>query len=72
MKKISLVFVFSLVLLPLLNSCKEKKADQKEEATVETEVMAEVEEAILNGLTAAEKADGWVMLFDGETSEGYI
>ncbi len=72
MRKISLVFIFSLLMLPVLNSCKEKKSDQKEEVATETEVMSEVEEqAPMNALTEAEKADGWVLLFDGKTSEGW-
>ena len=29
------------------------------------------EVAALNGLTAAEKADGWIMLWDGKTSDGW-
>lgn len=55
MRKISLVFIFSLLLFPVLNSCKEKKADQKEDTATEAEATEEVvEEAVMNGLTAAE------------------
>ncbi|WP_282056578.1 3-keto-disaccharide hydrolase [Maribacter luteus] len=72
MRKISLVFIFGLIMLPMLNSCKEKKAEQKEEAATEAEMVKEtVEEAPMNGLTEAQKAEGWVMLFDGKTSEGW-
>ena len=69
MKKIGLVVIASLIILPFISSCKEK-AEKKEEAVVETEVKTE-EEAPMNSLTQAEKDDGWVMLFDGETSEGW-
>mgnify|MGYP001812977377 FL=1 len=70
MRKISLVVISSLIMLPLISSCK-NKTDKKEEAeVVETEVKVETE-APVNSLTQAEKDDGWVMLFDGETSEGW-
>jgi hypothetical protein len=68
-KKISLVVISSLIMLPVISSCK-NKTDKKEEAEVETEVKVETEAAV-NSLTQAEKDDGWVMLFDGKTSEGW-
>ncbi len=72
MRKISLVFIFGLMVLPVLHGCKEKKSEQKEESTVEAEAAMEMqEEAPMNGLSEAEKAEGWVMLFDGTTSEGW-
>ena len=71
MRKISLVVIFSLILIPVLSSCKDKKADQKENAATEVEVVPETQEAPMNELTSAEKADGWVVLFDGKTSEGW-
>ncbi|WP_297798296.1 DUF1080 domain-containing protein [uncultured Eudoraea sp.] len=72
MRKISLVVIFGLILIPVLSSCKDKKADQKEEAAaVETEMVPESEEAPINALTPEEQADGWVLLFDGKTSEGW-
>ncbi len=70
MRKISLVVIFSLILIPVLSSCKDKKADQKEETATEAEMVPETQEAPMNELTSAEKADGWVML-DGTTSEGW-
>ena len=54
MRKISLVVIFSLILLPVLSSCKDKKADPKEEAATEAEMVPETEEAPVNGLTSAE------------------
>ena len=69
MKKVSLIVILSLIMLPLLSSCKDK-TEKKEEVEVETEVKMETE-APLNTLTQAEKDEGWVMLFDGETSEGW-
>ncbi len=50
-------------------ACTEKKSEDKTEAA---EVEAEVEETALpNALTKKEKEDGWILLFDGETSEGW-
>jgi len=71
MRKIGLIVIFSLLLLPLLSSCKDKKADQKEDAVTAVEMEPETEEAPMNELTSAEIADGWVMLFDGKTSESW-
>ena len=71
MRKISIVVIFSLILLPVLSSCKDKKTDQKEDVATEAEMVPETQEAPMNELTSAEKADGWVMLFDGKTSEGW-
>ena len=72
MKRLSLLVILSLIMLPLLNSCKEKKADEKEEAATEAEAPKEVmEETVMNGLTEAEKAEGWQLMFDGETSDGW-
>jgi hypothetical protein len=53
-----------LAALSLLVACQsgEKKMD---------EAAANMEEAPLNALTAEEKEDGWMLLFDGKTSEGW-
>ena len=42
MKKLSLVVIASMIMLPLLSSCKDK-AEKKEEATAETEVKEKME-----------------------------
>ena len=70
MKKKILILIFSLAILPLISSCKSdtKKSDDKE--TPKEEAVAEKEVAV-NTLSEAEAADGWVLLFDGETSEGW-
>ncbi|MGB5693069.1 MAG: hypothetical protein WBM43_10720, partial [Flavobacteriaceae bacterium] len=69
MRKKGLIVISSLVMLAVISSCK-TKTDKKEEAAAETEVKMETE-APMNSLTQAEKDDGWVMLFDGKTSEGW-
>lgn len=60
MKKVSLIVIFSLIMIPILSSCNEKKEETKETTEAETKT-EEVEET--------EK--DWVVLFDGETSEGW-
>lgn len=77
MKKTNLFTVKSFLMLAgafafaFMTSCgggaKEDNADTEEIVVVE-EI---VEEAPLNALTEAEAADGWILMFDGETSEGW-
>ena len=53
----------------LLNSCGQQgnsEADAEETATA-----PEVEAYVLNDLTKAEVADGWILMFDGESSDGW-
>ena len=72
MKTKILVLIFSLALLPILSGCKTdaKKSTDAEAEEVKEEATA-TEEVALNTLTQAEADDGWVLLFDGETSEGW-
>ena len=60
--KTKLRFVTIAVLASALTPCATAQAPATEKP---------VEVAPLNGLTAAEKADGWIMLWDGKTSEGW-
>jgi len=72
MRTKNLFLLSSLFLIASVISCKDaKKADETvvEEVIIE-ETMPEAE-APMNGLTEAEKADGWVSLFDGTTSTGW-
>jgi len=68
MKKVFSTFVIlSLILaVSFLSSCKPsgtpKNADTTQVAAVDT---------TLNCLTAQEKADGWILMFDGKTSAGW-
>ena len=72
MKTKILVLIFSLALLPMITGCKTdaKKSTDAEAEEVKEEAAA-TEEVALNTLTQAEADDGWVLLFDGKTSEGW-
>jgi hypothetical protein len=66
----SFLILVSVIAFTFLNSCGQQGSSdaETEEATAAEPA---TEEAILNGLTEAEVADGWVLLFDGKTSEGW-
>ena len=59
-----------LFIATLLVSCGggSKKATEDESAAIEEDTM---EEVAPNTLTSAEKEEGWVLLFDGQTSNGW-
>jgi hypothetical protein len=57
-------------------ACDSKKSDNSEQEVVEEAISEKVEEATPaktgpNTLTAQEKADGWKLLFDGKSTEGW-
>ena len=70
MKTKILIAILALAMLPIVTGC---KSDGKKGATEEVTVKEEVKttEMAMNSLTQAEKDDGWVLLFDGKTSEGW-
>lgn len=70
MKKIRLAFMaFSFVLAGsfILTSCNQGPKSSEGDA----DKTASTTEAPLNALTEEEKADGWVLLFDGESTDGW-
>ena len=66
MKKV--IFIIAIIgLVFSVSSCENKK--KKAEDSKSEEVVAEV--VAINTLSKAEKDDGWMLLFDGTTSEGW-
>ena len=66
------ILIFSLVLLSILTGC---KSDSKKSTDAKTEEVKEeampATEVAMNTLTQSEIDDGWVLLFDGKTPEGW-
>ena len=63
--------IASLLFVGLLLSCNTAKKEKAEEAQEEPEVV-ETETVVANNtLSEEEKADGWQLMFNGETSEGW-
>ena len=68
MKLKSLVYILGLFFLAF--SCTQKASEESSESDYDSEPKEEVE-AAPNTLTEAEVKDGWRLLFDGSTSEGW-
>ena len=66
-----LIAIFALAMLPLVTGC---KSDGKKEATeeaVEEEMTSTDSDIAINSLSQAEVEDGWILLFDGKTTDGW-
>ena len=70
MKKLGIIS-FGIIVSFLIVSCAPKGQQQEEEATEETKTEKAEQPAAPNTLTQAEKEDGWVLLFDGTTTNGW-
>ena len=70
MKNIKLIPVIFLAIALLAGCSQGNKKQTSEKKDVKTEVQ-QPEEATPNTLTAEEKADGWKLLFDGTTTNGW-
>ena len=69
MKQLFYLFIAVLVLgLAACNSAPKAKEEAKEGETAEVKTEAV---ATLNTLTAEEKKEGWILMFDGESTEGW-
>ena len=70
MKTKFLIVILSLAVLPLISGCKtdSKKSDDQE---AKKEEITPAKEVAMNELTQADKDDGWVLMFDGKTSDGW-
>ena len=58
---------FLIVMIGLITGCNQGKKEAKEESAAPSSE----EEVLLNALTEKEIADGWVLLFDGKSLEGW-
>lgn len=66
-----LIAIFALAMLPIVTGC---KSDGKKEATeeaVEEEMTSTDSDMAINSLSQSEVEDGWILLFDGKTTDGW-
>lgn len=73
MKKSLFIGFIALTAIYACDSGKKEKAEESSEDEAIAEVVEEAtdEKAAPNTLTAKEKEDGWMLLFDGESTEGW-
>jgi len=71
MKTRNSILMSSLIMLILMVSCNSNKKKSVDTEDTEVKEMVSEKEAPINTLTQVEIADGWLLLFDGKTSEGW-
>lgn len=73
MKKFNTIglFIMGIAMISFMFSCGLKKKAESAMEDLEEAVEEVVEEVAANTLTQEEIDDGWVLLFDGQTSEGW-
>jgi hypothetical protein len=64
--RLSIVFAFAVLL-----ACQSKKQDELPDAPTSTAADSVSESGGENHVSKAQRAEGWVSLFDGRTTEGW-
>jgi len=68
----SCLLAVTVLAIAFLTSCgAQENKEEATEASPEAVTEPAAEEYVVNGLTEAEAADGWVLMFDGKTSDGW-
>lgn len=73
-RKINILPVTLFLLGGLVTGCgeqKDKSADDEQEETLAETTTGDAEDSEVNELSEKEKEDGWELLFDGESTEGW-